>query len=78
MSEANVKQRKGRAGRVQPGESFHMFTKDKFNNLDPFPTPEIFRVPLEKSVLDCKVSKLFVVVEQFRNNPLLSIILKGY
>lgn len=56
-SQTNIKQRKGRAGRVQPGESFHIFSKKIYEKMDVFPTPEVLRVPLVKTVLDCKVLK---------------------
>ncbi|PSN50954.1 hypothetical protein C0J52_07630 [Blattella germanica] len=43
VSQANVNQRKGRAGRVQPGECFHLYTRQKFNSMDPYPIPELLR-----------------------------------
>lgn len=56
-SQANVRQRRGRAGRVKPGESYHLYTEEKYNSLEQFPTPEINRIPLTRSVLDVKVGK---------------------
>ncbi|XP_011301122.1 putative ATP-dependent RNA helicase DHX30 [Fopius arisanus] len=53
-SQANINQRKGRAGRVQPGVSYHFVTREMFNNLLPHPIPEIKRSSLEKTVLDGK------------------------
>lgn len=47
--------RKGRAGRVQKGESYHYITKKTYEELDPYPVPEVLRVSLEKTVLDCKI-----------------------
>lgn len=58
VSQANVSQRRGRAGRVQPGESYHMFSEQKFNSLEQFPIPEISRIPLTRSVLDVKVESV--------------------
>ena len=55
VSQANVNQRRGRAGRVQPGECYHMYTQEIYDSLMKFPVPEVLRVPLEKTVLDCKV-----------------------
>lgn len=55
VSQANVNQRRGRAGRVQPGECYHMYTREVYGSLMKFPVPEVLRVPLEKTVLDCKV-----------------------
>ncbi|XP_069687119.1 ATP-dependent RNA helicase DHX30-like isoform X2 [Periplaneta americana] len=54
VSQANVNQRKGRAGRVQPGECYHMYSRHTFENLNKFPIPELLRLPLEQTVLDCK------------------------
>lgn len=46
--------RKGRAGRVQPGESYHLITRPHFESLLVDPLPEVLRSSLEKTVLDCK------------------------
>lgn len=46
--------RKGRAGRVQPGESYHLIPKDTYERLEEFPKPQILCTSLEKVVLDCK------------------------
>ncbi|XP_043285060.1 ATP-dependent RNA helicase DHX30-like [Venturia canescens] len=53
-SQANIQQRKGRAGRVQPGESYHLITRSHFDTLPVDPLPEVLRSSLEKTVLDCK------------------------
>ncbi|XP_071053906.1 ATP-dependent DNA/RNA helicase DHX36-like [Onthophagus taurus] len=55
ISQANVKQRKGRAGRCQPGESFHLYPKEKCEHFEEYPLPEILRTSLTKIVLDSKV-----------------------
>lgn len=53
-SQANIMQRKGRAGRVKAGVSYHFISSEKFDKLPPYPIPEIKRSSLEKTVLDAK------------------------
>ncbi|KAL6428532.1 hypothetical protein ACFW04_007875 [Cataglyphis niger] len=54
VSQANIHQRKGRAGRVKPGESYHIITKAEYAKLEPHPLPQVLCNPLEKVVLDIK------------------------
>ncbi|XP_026736071.1 ATP-dependent RNA helicase DHX30-like [Trichoplusia ni] len=54
VSLASAKQRTGRAGRVQPGHCYRMYTSEKESEFAPHNTPEILRVPLEQTVLECK------------------------
>ena len=52
VSKASAQQRKGRAGRVQAGMCFSLFTAPHFNNrMKAFQTPEIKRVPLDELLL---------------------------
>eukprot|EP00299_Pterocystis_sp_00344_P011390 c5305_g1_i3.p1 GENE.c5305_g1_i3~~c5305_g1_i3.p1 ORF type:complete len:478 (+),score=89.22 c5305_g1_i3:1-1434(+) len=51
-SQASVKQRKGRAGRVRPGVCFHLFPRSVYNeDMRPFTQPEILRAPLTEICL---------------------------
>ncbi|XP_034826492.1 ATP-dependent RNA helicase DHX30-like [Maniola hyperantus] len=65
VSQAGAKQRAGRAGRVQPGHCYKMYTKEKENEFAPHTTPEILRIPLEQTVLDCKTYAPDDKVENF-------------
>ncbi|KAK5860049.1 hypothetical protein PBY51_021555 [Eleginops maclovinus] len=55
ISHSNVTQRKGRAGRCQPGQSYHLFPRQQLESMTPFPIPEILRTPLENLVLQAKI-----------------------
>lgn len=50
-SQAACQQRRGRAGRVRPGDCYKLFTQKVEENMKPRPDPEITRVPLEQLVL---------------------------
>ncbi|TNM98217.1 hypothetical protein fugu_014463 [Takifugu bimaculatus] len=55
ISRSNVTQRKGRAGRCQPGQSYHLFPQRKLESMSQFPVPEILRTPLESLVVQAKI-----------------------
>ncbi|KAM6919240.1 ATP-dependent RNA helicase DHX30 [Xenentodon cancila] len=55
ISRSNVTQRKGRAGRCQPGQSYHLFPREQLESMTLFPVPEILRIPLENLVLQAKI-----------------------
>uniref|UniRef100_A0A3Q3X9C8 RNA helicase n=1 Tax=Mola mola TaxID=94237 RepID=A0A3Q3X9C8_MOLML len=55
ISRSNVTQRKGRAGRCQPGQSYHLFPKTQLESMTAFPIPEILRTPLESLVVQAKI-----------------------
>lgn len=55
ISQSSTIQRKGRAGRVRQGVSYHLYPKWKYEQFQKYSLPEILRVSLTKIVLDGKV-----------------------
>ncbi|XP_078480964.1 ATP-dependent DNA/RNA helicase DHX36 [Ciona intestinalis] len=58
VTRANAKQRKGRAGRVQEGYCYHLFSKLQERKLDDYMVPEILRSPLDQLCLHIKILNL--------------------
>ncbi|KAG0427772.1 hypothetical protein HPB47_025196, partial [Ixodes persulcatus] len=52
---ANAQQRKGRAGRVQPGVCYRLYTSWRESRLEAYQLPEMLRTRLESLVLKIKV-----------------------
>ena len=55
ITRAAARQRRGRAGRTQPGVCYKLYTRAHEKRMGAFPIPEIKRVPLESISLTLKV-----------------------
>jgi len=55
ISQANAKQRMGRAGRLKPGVVYKMYTMARENTLQEYMAPEMIRSRLENVILKIKV-----------------------
>ncbi|TSR16015.1 DExH-box ATP-dependent RNA helicase DExH1 [Bagarius yarrelli] len=73
ISHSNVIQRRGRAGRCQPGHAYHLFPRKQLDTMTTFPVPEILRTPLESLVVQAKIhspqSKAVDFLSQVMDSP---------
>jgi HrpA-like RNA helicase len=52
IAQSAVKQRKGRAGRTQPGYCFHLYSQKEMNNFEEYPIPSIEKSDITNDILD--------------------------
>ncbi|KAJ7527492.1 hypothetical protein O6H91_16G057600 [Diphasiastrum complanatum] len=58
ISQASARQRRGRAGRVKPGECYHLYPKSVYDALAEYQQPELLRTPLHSLCLQIKSLQL--------------------
>ncbi|CAI9785408.1 unnamed protein product [Fraxinus pennsylvanica] len=63
ISKVSAQQRRGRAGRVQPGECYHIYPRCVYDAFADYQLPEILRTPLQSLCLQIKSLKLGTISE---------------
>ncbi|XP_020082069.1 DExH-box ATP-dependent RNA helicase DExH5, mitochondrial-like [Ananas comosus] len=58
VSKASARQRRGRAGRVQPGECYHLYPRCVYDAFADYQLPELLRTPLNSLCLQIKSLQL--------------------
>ncbi len=65
VSKSNSKQRAGRAGRVQNGNYYALFTKERYEKLRAIGLPELLRIDLQEICLRVKAQALQTPIRDF-------------
>ncbi|THV01418.1 P-loop containing nucleoside triphosphate hydrolase protein [Dendrothele bispora CBS 962.96] len=65
VTQAAARQRRGRAGRTQPGTCYKLYTRKQEQDMIKHPVPEILRVPLENVSLSVKAMREEVDVKAY-------------
>ncbi|CAO2193358.1 unnamed protein product [Urochloa humidicola] len=63
ISKASARQRWGRAGRVQPGECYHLYPRCVYDAFADYQLPELLRTPLQSLCLQIKSLRLGSISE---------------
>ncbi|KAI9681830.1 MAG: hypothetical protein M1829_000575 [Trizodia sp. TS-e1964] len=70
ISQSNCKQRAGRAGRVQEGNYYAIFSKERYNSMRPTALPEMLRCDLQETCLDIKVQSPSTSIRDYLSETL--------
>ena len=65
ISKSNAKQRAGRAGRVQNGNYYALYSRERYNSLRAIGLPELLRSDLQETCLDVKSQAFDIPVREF-------------
>jgi len=73
-SQAQIKQRIGRAGRTQPGVSYHLYSKDAYDKFKQYPEPNITITDITDFILSFikyskTINKMLDIIEDFITVP---------
>ncbi|GMH17063.1 hypothetical protein Nepgr_018904 [Nepenthes gracilis] len=63
ISKAAARQRRGRAGRIQPGECYHLYPRCVYDAFADYQSPELLRTPLQSLCLQIKSLELGSISE---------------
>jgi HrpA-like RNA helicase len=76
IAQSAVKQRKGRAGRTQPGYCFHLYNEREYSQFEHYPIPAIEKQDITMNILDLlrmkevnTIEKMRVFLDQFISPP---------
>ena len=76
IAQSAVKQRKGRAGRTQPGYCFHLYNEREYSQFEHYPIPAIEKQDITMNILDLlrmkevnTIDKMRVFLDQFISPP---------
>ena len=76
IAQSAVKQRKGRAGRTQPGYCFHLYNEREYDQFEHYPIPAIEKQDITTNILDLlrmkdanTIEKMRIFLDQFISPP---------